>query len=77
MEEVRVLLVEDFDQDVNLGPAPHPEQERFTLERRSLFVPDSEGVMAGSIKEVVVTVSWEEGSGRTGEFQLLERFRRP
>lgn len=77
MEEARVLLKQDFSQEIGFTPASHPEKERFTIERTALFVPENEGVIAGSIKEITVIVTWDEGSGKKGEYRLLERFGRP
>ncbi|HIB64521.1 MAG TPA: hypothetical protein EYO33_05270 [Phycisphaerales bacterium] len=75
MEEARVELSRDFDADITLAPTAAPQSAQFTLSRTQKFLSQDLGIRPGSLKEVTVTVSWDDSKGPQ-KYELTERFLR-
>ena len=76
MEEARVELARDFDANITLPATVAPQSDQFTIARTQQFLSEDLGIKPGALKEVTVTVQWDDSRGRQ-EYQLTERFLRP
>ena len=76
MEEARVELSKDFDADLTMPATPAPQSDQFTIVRTQQFLSEDLGIKPGVLKEITVTVQWDDSKGKQ-EYQLVERFLRP